>query len=810
MNRPLWITALCYAGGVLLGWRFALPIPVLLAVCGVALTVVLVVTRARPWLLAVLAALLGWANYSVQHRTVAPDDLRHAAGPLPAIVTVRGTLLERPEHRVYDARDEEVWRTHCVVAVEQLATGAESRAVSGRVAVTAPGAFGPEFHAGRRVEIAGVLQIPRGPAAPGLFDYGAWLRQRGIHFHLATQTPADWALLDDFHQPPLVDRFEQWSRRTLARGLPAEDEPLRLTWAMALGWRTALTDEVAEPFMRSGTMHLFAISGLHVVLIAELLVALLRAVRVPRGACGLIALPLLWFYTAATGWQPSAIRSAIMMSIVVGGWALRRPGDLLNSLGAAAFVILALDPGQLFQASFQLSFFVVLNLALLLPPMQERVQRWLAPDPLLPPELRVAWRRRLDWPVRWTAFSITTSFAAWLGSLPLTAYYFNLFTPVSLPANVVIVPLSAAALACNLGSLLCGGWLPWIGELFNHAGWFWMRAMDWLSEWFARWPGAYWHAASPTVPEMVAYYAVLFALVSGWALRERRWRWFTPLAVVVFVALTGLRWWPTRNETTLTVLPLSGGEAVWINAPGRANDLLLDCGDERTSEMVLKPFLRAQGVNFLPRLALTHGDLRNIGGWPLITREFRAAQTITSPLRFRSTAYRAILDELEQAPGRQRKLAHGDTFGPWRLLHPAADDTFSNADDGALVLLGEFHGTRVLLLSDLGRDGQRLLLEREPELRADLVIAGLPERDQPLSDSLLARLQPKVIFVTDAEQPATQRASRTLRDRLERSGAQVLYGRETGVVTIRFMAQGCRMTDSSGRNLSTQDHQTAK
>jgi competence protein ComEC len=345
MNRPLWITALCYAAGVLLGWRVAFPVPALLAACGVALVAVFMVARARHWSLPALAALLGWANYSVQHRVVGPDDPRNPAPPLPAIVTVRGTLRERPEHRVYDARDGEVWRTHSIVAVEQLTTGAETRGVSGRVAVTAPGAFGPEFHAGRRVEITGVLQIPRGPAAPGLFDYGAWLRQRGIHFHLATQTPADWTLLDDASAPPLVDRFEQWARRTLARGLPAEDESLRLTWAMALGWRTALTDEVAEPFMRSGTMHLFAISGLHVVLIAELLVALLRAVRVPRGACGLVALPLLWFYTAATGWQPSAIRSAIMMSIVVGGWALRRPGDLLNSLGAAAFVILALDPG---------------------------------------------------------------------------------------------------------------------------------------------------------------------------------------------------------------------------------------------------------------------------------------------------------------------------------------------------------------------------------------------------------------------------------------------------------------------------------
>jgi beta-lactamase superfamily II metal-dependent hydrolase len=366
---------------------------------------------------------------------------------------------------------------------------------------------------------------------------------------------------------------------------------------------------------------------------------------------------------------------------------------------------------------------------------------------------------------------------------------------------VVLVPLGGLTLASNLGSLLCGDWLAWAGELFNHAGWFGMRVMDGLSEWFARWPGAYWHVPSPTVPEMAAYYAVLLALVSGWALRRRRWRWFAPLAVVVFAGLVAVRWWPARDVMTLTVLPLSGGQAVWFDAPGRANDLLVDCGDERPAERVLKPFLRAQGVNFLPWLALTHGDRRHVGGWPLLVREFRAGETITSPLRFRSTAYRAILDELEQSPHRHRKLARGDRFGPWRVLHPAAEDGFDNADDGALVLLGEIHGVRILLLSDLGRQGQRLLWEREPDLRADLVIAGLPERDQPLNDSLLARLQPKVILVTDAGQPATQRASRELRDRLERSGAQVMWGSDTGSMAVHIGPRGWRIDDAAGRRV---------
>jgi len=124
-----------------------------------------------------------------------------------------------------------------------------------------------------------------------------------------------------------------------------------------------------------------------------------------------------------------------MMTIVIGGWMLRRPGNLLNSLAAAAFIILLGDPRQLFQASFQLSFFVVLSIALFMPPLEKFRDRLLAVDPLLPRELvprRLRWRNAVLHPLlTWLA----VSFAAWLGSWPLCAHYFHLFSPVTLLAK---------------------------------------------------------------------------------------------------------------------------------------------------------------------------------------------------------------------------------------------------------------------------------------------------------------------------------------------------------------------------------------
>src|SRR5262249_27806329 len=155
---------------------------------------------------------------------------------------------------------------------------------------------------------------------------------------------------------PMADRFRAWARCALARGLPSEDESLRLEWALTLGWKTALTEEGSERFIRAATYHIFAVDGLRMAIVFGIFFTMFRLLRIARPVAGFILLPLIWFYVALTGWPASAIRATVMLSLVIGSWMLRRPTELLNSLFAAAFIILAFDPRQLFQAGFQLSF----------------------------------------------------------------------------------------------------------------------------------------------------------------------------------------------------------------------------------------------------------------------------------------------------------------------------------------------------------------------------------------------------------------------------------------------------------------------
>jgi competence protein ComEC len=798
MNRPLAAVVLAYAAGLLLAQFFQPPLVALFAVSFILLALVFVLGKLRPFLIWPLLALTGWTNFAVRTAVISPHDLRGLLSTEPALATVRGTLAETPSQRVYVHDETESWRTLARLEVTALAHGTNWQPASGQILVATPGTLPAGFFEGQPVEIAGIIAGPPIPVAEGLFDYRTFLQRQGIHFQLKAYSTDDWKLLSTNTTPPISDRFLAWSQATLAHGLPAVDEPLKLLWAMTLGWRPALTSEVTAPFMQSGTMHIFAISGLHIALIAGILVAILRAAQLPRFACGAVIIPLIWFYTAATGWQPSAIRSTIMMTIVIGGWMLKRPGDLINSLAAAAFIILLCDPLQLFQASFQLSFFVVLSIALFMPPLEKLRDGLLAIDPLLPRKLVPRWRRWLNAVLRVVLTWLAVSFAAWLGSWPLCAYYFHLFSPVTLLANLLIVPLSSAALACNLGSLIGGNWLPWATELFNYSGWLWMKLMVEISRAVVQWPHAFFYVSGPAAADFLIYYGALFAVLSGVAFKKE-WRSATIFCAMAIMVFYGWRGHEERQTTTLTVLPLNGGHAVFVHAGKPADDLLVDCGDTNAVEFITLPFLHAQGVNHLPRLALTQGDLRDMGGALAVCDTFSIDEVFTSSVRFRSSNYRRTIAALDDKSGHHQTVNCGDTIGGWQVLYPAATNNFPQADDNSLVLKGEIHGVTILLLSDLGRRGQEILINQTNDLRADIVVAGLPEKLQPLSEALLEKIQPRIIIVADSLFPATKRAPAALRERLARQNIPVLYTRTAGAVTLVAKPSGWELRTMDGQ-----------
>jgi ComEC/Rec2-related protein len=801
VKQPLLLPTLLYTAGILTARYFSLPAWTLLTTSLAISLIAVFWTHRRYILLPLLLFLAGWTNSTLHTALLSPNDLRILAGDQPHLATVHGTLLETPSLRVLQHDDKELWRTLAQLDITRIALdGQSSRPAVGRVAVTTPKILTNLF-AGQTVEINGVLAPPKSAIAEGTFDYRSYLSLLGIYYHLKSDSEADWTICSPVPTKPLADRFRDWAKPALALGLPVEDESLRLEWALTLGWKAALTEEVADPFVQAATYHIFAVDGLRMALVFGILFYLFRAIGLPRPVSGSILLPVLWFYVALTGWPASAIRATVMLSIVILGWVFRRPGSLLNSLFLAAFVILLWQPSQLFQAGFQLSFLVVLYLILILPPLHNLFARWLGPDPFLPQPLWPQWRRTFRVPIRFTADIFLTSFAAWLGSIPLAAYYFHIFTPVSTPANLLAVPLCALTLVCNLSSLLLAAWFAPAAQLLNHAGWFCMETIRVTSHWFAGWPAAYYYVPAPNLLGTVVYCGFLLAVTTGW-LFQPRLRFLRIAAIAIPALVWSSQLWLAHMTDRLTILPVNGGLTVHFDAKGMQNDFLIDCGTSNSVAGTIKPFLRAQGVNRLPLLVLTHGDIQHVGGGEMAADLFSIHRVCISPVRFRSPAYRRIVGDFEQLPDKTQKFSRGDHIGQWSVLHPESTDRFPQADDNALVLFGDFHGAKILLLSDLGRPGQEALLERIQDLRSDIVVTGLPSASEALSDALLDAIQPQVVIVGDSEFPASGRASPKLRERLELRHIPVIYTRFDGATTIDLRHDSWQIRTISGRKIN--------
>jgi competence protein ComEC len=286
-------------------------------------------------------------------------------GNTSQLTTVHGTLAETPTERVYLEDGVESFRTMARLSVTALQHGTTSQPASGQIEIITSGQPSEDFFRGQQVQIYGVLSEPPLPLAEGLFDFRNYLRRQEIYYQLKAGSN-DWRSVGNKVPPSLNDRFARWAKSALAIGRPA-DSSLHLEQALTLGEKTFLTDDVTEPFVRASTYHIFAVDGLRMAILFGIFFKALRWLRVPRTPRGLLLIPLIWFYVDLTGWPASAIRAAIMLTVVIIGWLLKRPSNVLNSLFAAALIILLWQPQQLFQAGFQLSFFVVLCILLVMP-----------------------------------------------------------------------------------------------------------------------------------------------------------------------------------------------------------------------------------------------------------------------------------------------------------------------------------------------------------------------------------------------------------------------------------------------------------
>ncbi|MBE2212530.1 MAG: ComEC/Rec2 family competence protein [Opitutaceae bacterium] len=316
----------------------------------------------------------------------------------------------------------------------------------------------------------------------------------------------------------LGERFSE----ILRTGLPKRNDAAGAYLAMFLGRKDAMSDEQQLHYLQTGAMHLFAISGLHIAVIAGCMHALLRLLRMPPLVRAIVGILALTAFVEATGGTPSARRALVMVGLVWLGASLRRPANPIASIATAAFAVLLIDPLALRNLSFQFSYSVVAMLLLYAAPL---TNRWLArwhPWAHLPDNEWRWWHRRIFFSGRGIIIISCTSWSAALISTPLTVAYFGIATPGAVIANLVLVPVSLYSIVSGFASILCGlCGLSWLSVVFNNAGAMILALMNSFASAAASLPGMHFAGrfSEPWIaPALVA--ATLALCLAGYG---RRW-----------------------------------------------------------------------------------------------------------------------------------------------------------------------------------------------------------------------------------------------------------------------------------------------
>ena len=250
----------------------------------------------------------------------------------------------------------------------------------------------PEF--GHELKLFGIAEPIEPPRNPGEFDMRSYLARQDVRRSLFVRYPEDGVLLKGAGGSRILraaQKSRAWMQSAICRGLDDSPPVQNFLSGIVLGLRHQTQEDIEEPFQQTGTLHLFAVAGLHVGIVARLLWILAMVARLPRKWATIIIIPLLLFYAAITGLHVSSIRAAVMSSILLGGFFFERRVFALNSLSAAAFFLLSWNTNEFFSTGFQLSFAVVGGIILLADPLSGWLRPIGAPDSFLPRRLVSGW-----------------------------------------------------------------------------------------------------------------------------------------------------------------------------------------------------------------------------------------------------------------------------------------------------------------------------------------------------------------------------------------------------------------------------------
>jgi competence protein ComEC len=694
-----------------------------------------------------------------------------SAGQFPFSVNLRngeslrleavGTVIEEPAQPGLDRGGSGNGR--CTIRFSEMTIAGRTLRCDQRLPVRLQGVAVP-LRYGDRVSASGLLRPFAPPSAPGAFDPKTFFfRSLGATGELAIG-PGDRVEILASHQG---HRFVEWAVRSrgwiesaITRGLDDRPDDAAVIKAMTLGSREDTPEHIEEAYRLSGAMHVFSVSGLHVAIFGTVIWWLLRMLRMPRRWAVLTLMPAVVFYAAISGLPPSAVRAAVMGSVVLFAWVVERRPRLLNSLALAFLLVLAWDTQQLFRPGFQLSFAVLAAIGLFAESLKAALYWPCRIDPFLPGRLVPRWRKISDRVAEYLSTSLGVSIAAWAGSALLIVYHFQMITPIGVVANVVMIPLSFLVLATAIASLLISllglGWLcEWAVNPLNGLQ---AHLLTAVASFFADAPGSFLHVPGNTLTDSLPPDSARL--------------------VVTEPTISGL-------SLLLSDRSPAGTDTHW----------LIDPGDPAGYSSSGQPLLRQAGVNQLQALVVTHGDFDHMGAVPPLIERFRPRLVVDGPFDQRSSSYPKMIESITRSGAGHLRAAAGDlltigdtTTTSLRVLYPPRDaEPASLADDRCLVLLLRHREWRILLTADSGFLTEKWIMDHEPRaIQADVWIKGWHGSDASGLTEFLDRVAPRAIIATHHDFPENERIPDAWRTEVAARGIELFDLSTIGAVILRL------------------------
>jgi competence protein ComEC len=399
---------------------------------------------------------------------------------------------------------------------------------------------------GDLIVISGSLQAIPGPQNPHMFNFRQYLFNRQINWQVYLE-PGQWTHVGHEIANPVIFWAEICRNSFLEtlRKFKVEGQEFALVSALLLGSKDYLESEVIQEFSHAGAIHVLSVSGLHVgimYVLADKMLFFLKRGRNSRKLHQMLIILSIWAYAFITGLPSSVIRAALMFSLIAVAKMFKRSSESYNILAVAAFFQLWINPYEMTQVGFQLSYLAVLGIFAFYQPFNELIDNG---------------NRLFSWV--WSIFAV--SMAAQLATFPLAGFYFNMFPVYFLLTNLIVVPLAAVVTYFAVALLAVGAaglTFEWLALPLKWS----LRFMQGSVEMIQSWPGA---VIEPIVFNQLQVLLIYTAILSSFAffiLAYRKWAFVFLGSCLLFLVISAFNLYQMQKTTEIIVYQVPGHTAI--------------------------------------------------------------------------------------------------------------------------------------------------------------------------------------------------------------------------------------------------------